>query len=54
MCERCENINRQLLNYRHTYETTNDELALTLLVEVISDLEAEKASLHPANDGATE
>jgi hypothetical protein len=54
MCERCETIGYQLLNYRHALESINDTLALTLLAEVIADLEAEKASLHPANDKATE
>jgi len=54
MCERCETIDRQLLNYRHVHASIDDRLALSLLVEVIEDLEAEKASLHPVNDDATE
>ena len=47
MCLRCEKIERQLKDYRLMQARTDDELALSLFAEVIDDLEAEKASLHP-------
>lgn len=51
MCKRCDEIERQIFDYRRTVKSINDDLAISLLAEVILDLEAEKASLHPpAND----
>jgi len=51
MCKRCDEIERQIFDYRRTVKSINDDLAISLLAEVILDLEAEKTSLHPpAND----
>jgi hypothetical protein len=48
MCDRCETIERQLLNYRDAYSSTDDALAIGLLAGVIADLETERSGLHPA------
>ena len=47
MCDQCKSIDRLIFKYRQTRESVGDELAITLLAEVIVDLEAEKAALHP-------
>lgn len=49
MCDRCDAIERQLLHYRKTLSSITDELAISLLDEVIKDLETEKSSLHPGS-----
>jgi len=48
MCDRCETIERQLLNYRHAHSSADDTLAIALLAGVIEDLETERLGLHPA------
>src|SRR5689334_18295518 len=47
MCDQCKAIERQIFKYRQAHESIDDELAVRLLAEVIADLEAEKAALHP-------
>jgi hypothetical protein len=49
MCDRCETIERQLLNFRDAHSSTNDALAIALLTGVIEDLETERLGLHPAD-----
>jgi hypothetical protein len=53
MCDRCETIERQLLNYRDAHSSADDALAISLLAAVIEDLETERLGLHPA-DGRDE
>lgn len=48
MCDRCETIERQLLNYRDACSSADDALAKGLLAGVIAELETERADLHPA------
>jgi hypothetical protein len=47
MCDRCKAIDRDIANYRRIRASIDDETALALLSEVIEDLRAEKAALHP-------
>ncbi len=47
MCDQCKPIDRLLFKYRQARDSIDDELALSLLAEVIADLEAEKIALHP-------
>ena len=47
MCDRCKVLDKEIENFRRHHETADDLLALTLLAEVIVDLKAERASLHP-------
>jgi len=47
MCDRCKALDREIKNFRRLHEIADDPLALTLLAEAITDLKAEKASLHP-------
>ncbi len=49
MCDRCEAIDRQLLNFRHAHASATEPLPLILLAEIITNLEVEKLSLHPAD-----
>ena len=50
MCDRCETIDRQLLNYRDAHSSADDALAIALLAGVIEDLETERLGLHPADE----
>jgi hypothetical protein len=45
-CERCQALDRQIENFKRMHRAATDDLALSLLLEAIADLEAEKASLH--------
>ena len=47
MCERCVAIDKQVANFRRIQADATDRLAILLLAESISDLEDEKAGLHP-------
>jgi hypothetical protein len=47
MCDRCRALDRDIENFRRLQKTADDRVALTLIAEAITDLEAEKASLHP-------
>jgi hypothetical protein len=51
MCDRCETIERQLLNYRDAHSSADDALAIVLLAGVIEDLETERSGLHPVDGG---
>jgi len=47
MCDKCRDLDREIENYRRLHAMTDDSLARSLIAEAISDLEAEKVSLHP-------
>jgi len=47
MCERCDEIDRQMKRYRSSRSTTTDPLAIEWLGIVIDDFQSEKAALHP-------
>jgi hypothetical protein len=40
-------LDREIETFRRLHKTADEPLALTLIAEVIADLKAEKASLHP-------
>ena len=46
MCDKCDNIDRQLFNFRLSQDSVDDKFALILLADTISDLEAQKIDLH--------
>jgi hypothetical protein len=46
MCEKCAELDRQVEAYQRMRRTTDDPTALTVLSEVIADLQSEKAALH--------
>jgi hypothetical protein len=45
--DRCKVLDRDIEKFRRLHETADDPVALMLLAEAITDLKAEKASLHP-------
>lgn len=57
MCDRCRQLDKDVANYHRVRANTDDGTALSLLAEVIEDLKAEKAALHPQeqeiNEGPT-
>jgi hypothetical protein len=52
MSDRREAIERELFNFRQMHASTDDRLALILLADIITDLEAEAASMPPINKRA--
>ncbi len=50
MCDRCRAIDWQLLSYRRTFASIDDRFVLGLIAEAITDLEAERAALHPSKE----
>lgn len=46
MCGRCRELDRQLENFRRARRDVTDDLALSLLLEAIKEIETEKESLH--------
>jgi hypothetical protein len=46
MCEKCAELDRQVEAYQRMRRTTDDPTALTVLSEVIADLQSEKVALH--------
>jgi hypothetical protein len=47
MCEKCIEIDKTIDRYRRISRSITDELTLDRAKEVIVDLEAQKAALHP-------
>ena len=47
MCEQCDEIDKTIERYRKIKLSINDQLTLDRTEELISDLEAKKAALHP-------
>jgi hypothetical protein len=47
MCEKCKGLDRSIESFRRLQKMADDSVALALIAEAITDLEAEKASLHP-------
>ena len=50
MCERCNEITRDLDRSRVYQASVNDPLAITLWQLIIEELQEEKNSLHPARE----
>ena len=47
VCDMCEEIGRQMKEYQRMHANADDDLALSLLAEVIADLELGKSTLRP-------
>lgn len=49
MCDNCKTIDDQILRYRRIKDRINDRQAQQATVEMMAELEARKAALHPAD-----
>jgi hypothetical protein len=47
MCDKCQEIEKKIARYRKLAYSVNDQLTIERLNELIKDMEAEKAKLHP-------
>jgi len=47
MCDRCDEINKTIERYRELQQRIVDEILLRRSKELIAELEADKAALHP-------
>jgi hypothetical protein len=47
MCEQCNSINETIDRYKRLRTQTSDEQARNAVAELITELEAKKAALHP-------
>jgi hypothetical protein len=50
MCEKCVEIDKKIERYRTILLAINDELTADRAKELIADLLAQKAALHPEQD----
>jgi len=47
MCEKCTEIDKTLERYRRILHAIGDQVTIDRTREMIGDLEAQKAALHP-------
>ena len=47
MCEKCDEIDCKIERYRHVQRTILDQITVDRAKELIDELEAQKAALHP-------
>jgi hypothetical protein len=47
MCEKCIDIDKKIERYRQMLSRINDQVAVTGINELISELLAKKTELHP-------
>jgi hypothetical protein len=47
MCKKCQQLEKKIERYRRVAFSINDRPTIDLLNELIKDIEAEKATLHP-------
>lgn len=47
MCEKCDEIDRKIERYRRIQRTILDQVTVDRAKELIAELEAQKAALHP-------
>jgi hypothetical protein len=47
MCEKCAEIDKRIEHYERIVASINDQLTINRFKELVANLEAEKAALHP-------
>ena len=47
MCDKCQELEKKIERYRRLTFSINDQLTIDQLNQLIKELEAEKAKLHP-------
>ena len=47
MCEKCDEIDKRIERYRQVERTILDQVTVDRAQEMVAELEAQKAALHP-------
>jgi len=47
MCEKCDEIDKTIERYRQVQRTILDQVTVDRAKEMVTELEAQKAALHP-------
>jgi hypothetical protein len=47
MCEKCDEIDKRIARYRQVERTILDQVTVDRAKEMVTELEAQKAALHP-------
>jgi hypothetical protein len=47
MCEKCDEIDKRIERYRQVERTILDQVTVDRAKEMVAELEAQKAALHP-------
>ncbi len=47
MCEKCDEIDKKIERYRQIQRTILDQITVDRATEMVAELEAQKAALHP-------
>jgi hypothetical protein len=47
MCDKCRKLDERIKHYRRLAASINDKLTIDRFEELVANLEAEKAALHP-------
>jgi hypothetical protein len=47
MCEKCVEIDKTIERYRRIIRAVGDQLTIDRTMDLITDLQAQKAALHP-------
>jgi hypothetical protein len=50
MCEKCIEIDKRIERYRRILRLISDQITIEQSKELIADLQAQKASLHPEQE----
>ena len=50
MCEKCVEIDRKTMSYQRVLLSIDDQVTVDRIKELIADLNAKKAALHPRAD----
>ena len=51
MCDKCQELEKKIERYRRLAFSINDQLTIDRFDQLIKETEAEKAKLHPINNG---
>jgi hypothetical protein len=52
MCDRCAQLGEKIAHTRKVMSAMTDQLTIERIAALVTELEAQKASLHPDNDEA--
>jgi len=51
MCEKCAELDERIERYRRVSSSINDQLTIDRIKALIEELQAQKASFHPEQEG---
>jgi hypothetical protein len=51
MCDKCAELDERIERYRRVSSSINDQLTIDRIKTLIEELQAQKAALHPEQEG---